>query len=648
MQYLKQYGAQLVALGYRIVPIPPGSKGPRRAGWQKLQATEDMVARWTANGSADDGVGILAAHTPAIDVDVLDPVIASRMQDALETLLGPLPHIRIGRAPKFLIPFRCDTPFRKLSSAVYVDPLTGDEHRVEVLGDGQQWVAYHQHPDTLQPYDWARGGLLGLPHDDLPVLTAETAQAVVDAFEVIAAELVASGEWELKARARETPKPAASDPLLDWKPTIDFKVLKSALSKIPNAGRDELDYEAWRDIIFAIHHETQGADHGFALANAWSARSGKHDPAFLAERVWPYITDDRSRAVTGLTVLKRARALGWSPEAVKPELPPRGRLTQIAEFAQLRPVSWLIKGVLPAAELAVVYGASGSGKSFFVLDMVAAIARGIEWRGRKTRQCPVVYIAAEGASGFRARTLAYGRHQDADLTTMPFHVLPSAVDLVDGYLELCEDIEQIGGAGIVVVDTLSAVTPGLDENTGRDMGQLVNACRQVHAATGALVILVHHSGKDAEQGARGWSGLRAACDCEIRVTQEGPDRAARITKQKDGEEGMDFGFCLSVVQVGFDEDNDPVTSCVVEETDFTPPEAQPRKRIGKVQAAVVEAYWALCPPSGEGVSEPLLESAVAESTGKKGYDVRKILREMLDKEIFTRLADLLVLAKEYE
>src|SRR5215472_12084398 len=140
MQYLKLYGERLVELGYRIVPLPPGSKGPHRKNWQHLNADAGQVRKWYANGSADDGIGILAATTPAIDVDTMDPDVAQRMSDEIDRIFpGVALMTRTGQAPKFLIPFRADTPFRKLTSNTYTDGTHA--HKLEILGDGQQWVA---------------------------------------------------------------------------------------------------------------------------------------------------------------------------------------------------------------------------------------------------------------------------------------------------------------------------------------------------------------------------------------------------------------------------------------------------------------------------------------------------------------------------
>lgn len=96
--------------------------------------------------------------------------------------------------------------------------------------------------------------------------------------------------------------------------SVELTLLKTALDAIPNSGADELDYDAWRDIVFGIHHATQGSEDGRALAHEFSARSSKYDAKFLDERVWPHVgkTSSAERApITGRSVLHAARQYGW-------------------------------------------------------------------------------------------------------------------------------------------------------------------------------------------------------------------------------------------------------------------------------------------------------------------------------------------------
>jgi hypothetical protein len=126
------------------------------------------------------------------------------------------------------------------------------------------------------------------------------------------------------------------------------------------------------------------------------------------------------------------------------------------------------------------------------------------------------------------------------------------------------------------------------------MGRALAHCRALFEATGAMVILIHHSGKDASRGVRGWSGINAALDFALETTRaEGSEyRELRVSKMKDGEDGLTFGFKLSTVVVGLDEDLEEITSCVIEDAE-TPKAAEKgadkgTKRRGRVESHVLE------------------------------------------------------------
>ena len=118
------------------------------------------------------------------------------------------------------------------------------------------------------------------------------------------------------------------------------------------------------------------------------------------------------------------------------------------------------------------------------------------------------------------------------------------------------------------------------------MGAVVRNLDRLRDETGAAIVLVHHSGKDAARGARGHSLLRAATDTEIEVTRDDGARVstARVMKQRDLPTEGSFAFTLRQVELGFDADGDPVTSCIVEETEAS---TAPRKAAKLTGAAAV-------------------------------------------------------------
>ena len=128
--------------------------------------------------------------------------------------------------------------------------------------------------------------------------------------------------------------------------------------------------------------------------------------------------------------------------------------------------------------------------------------------------------------------------------------------------------------GLVVIDTLARTMGDGDENTARDMGAFVRSLDHIRNATGAHIMVIHHSGKDASKGARGSGSLRAAVDTEIHLTRTGPVVMAKTSKQRDMPTGKVFAYVLRDVELGADEDGEPVTSAVIEPTE--PVEQKPR------------------------------------------------------------------------
>lgn len=426
--------------------------------------------------------------------------------------------------------------------------------------------------------------------------------------------------------------------------------LRRALAAIPQED-DPLDYDEWLMVGMALHHETNGE--GFELWDEFSQRSSKYtNPDYGADR-WRSFDRSTGPIVTARSLLHLANEHGAgislsapaSPdefealvEADAPAeqaTPPRFVFEPAHSFASTTALPWIIKGVLPKAALAVVYGASGSGKSFAVQDMGMAIAMGVPWRGRKVKQGRVAYIAAEGAEGSRKRFAAYAQHHGIDLVGVPMMVLNAAPNLLEKQdaVDVAKGIKAAGGADVIIVDTFAQVTPGANENAGEDVGKALGYCKRIHEVTGAVVVLIHHSGKDASKGARGWSGLRAAADAEIEVVRTETGRYMRLSKSKDGEDGLEWGFDLEVVQLGVDEDLDPITSCVVVEAAMPAVGGVASRPLGPVEKVVnaVVQEAAIAQTSGVEVSWVIAESVKrldAPENGKRDTRRQRVRRAL--------------------
>ena len=263
-----------------------------------------------------------------------------------------------------------------------------------------------------------------------------------------------------------------------------------------------------------------------------------------------------------------------------------------AEFAILQTDLWHIKGMIPKASLIEIYGAPGCGKTFAALDIGMSIARGLPlFCDKKVRQGRVVYICAEAPSGFRNRILAYALHHNIPLTDISyFQIISDAPDFLRPEKGHAKAVAvRIGRADIIFVDTLARTMPGGEESGSRDMGMVIAACQELHELTGATIVLIHHSGKNQDNGARGWSGLLGAVDAEIKVEKINNDHQLTITKQKDGEAGAKFGFALNPVSLGTDEDGDPITSCVFEPSNVLI-STKKQETFGLIEKLIMECF----------------------------------------------------------
>ena len=257
------------------------------------------------------------------------------------------------------------------------------------------------------------------------------------------------------------------------------------------------------------------------------------------------------------------------------------------------PPDELVQGVLTAGDGSVLYGDSNSGKTFFVIDMAAAVARGARWMGRNTEPGLVLYLAAESPASVRGRLQAYQRHHGVRVPN--FAIVQSPIDLFDGdadteaVIAVVRQLERQRGQKVrlIVGDTLARLSAGANENAGQDMGLVVRRFDRIRSACNAHFLLIHHSGKAAANGARGWSGIRAAVDTEIEVTDSPTGRCAEITKQRDlSTKGERIGFRLDTVTLGTTKWGAAATSCVVVPADA--PDKPQGKRVSEVGGAVLE------------------------------------------------------------
>jgi len=529
-------------------------------GWTQKTAEQGDLDTWAQDSRL--GICLQTRNVRAFDIDVDNPELAGKVAAFITSATGTLPCRTRPNSGKrlFLFSLPGELPKRVIKF---------DGGMVEMLGTGQQCIISGTHTSGVR-YEW----LEGLPNG-IPEVTLEQ----LDALWLRLAEAFGGSASQASTSARKETLHAAveGDPVAQH--LLDERWVKQ------QAKDGSLH-------IMCPFEDGHSGPSSVSATTYFPAHTGGYDQgnfkclhASCSGR-----TQDEFKAAVGIRVADPFE--GFYPlddvhdsrtENKGEQKAPRFQVVPAEVFAAGKHPGWIVKNVLPKAGLAVVFGESGSGKSFWALDICASIARGESWRGNRVQKGKVAYICAEGAGGMRSRLRAYGNHNNVDLHGLDIGVIPDAPNFmqVQDVRDLIASIQAFGdqhknkegkdaftfgSVPVVVVDTFAQVMPGANENAGEDVGKALQHCRQIHKCTGALVLLVHHSGKDSSKGARGWSGLRAAADAEIEITRNEDDRAATVTKMKDGPDGAAFGFKLVTVELPEKDDGEAVTSCVVKES----------------------------------------------------------------------------------
>lgn len=519
-----EHGLSLLKMGYEPVPLVPGTKKPSVHDWSNIELTEERVSTWAANGRAGHGVGLRTGHLVVIDIDSEDPTIVDHLVRICRKNIGPAPR-KTGRAPRAALLYRCAVPARKASSPKYQDMLEGG-HQIEILGQGQQTVAFGIHPTTQQPYTW-QDKLP--PFDELTEVTPEQLTKLLQTFD----QLAKDAEWELTEEGAKTVSaPLGVDPddedelfLAHHKAPLELtdEQVKEDLDQLsPDMGRDP-----WLRIGMGLHHQYAGSEHGYDIWNEWSSPSEKYDEE-KTRIAWDSFNPDphdRNPVTFGSVIhqVNEAQAkLMADPDVLKNIKP---------DPAGFRFFDWdsagsdkemphqIVEDLLVRGQVSLVAAQPNTGKSAFVLDLAAHIARGAPWRGKQVEQCEVLYLAAESPESIRSRIIAMRTREGWD--NVPLRVMLEQMSLGSPAYHLAFASKLKGYMDsfpltrYVVLDTYRSAA-SVDENSSKEMGDVVRFLHALAKEHHIHLTIVHHLTKSGESYAG--SGLMGAIvDTEIRI-----------------------------------------------------------------------------------------------------------------------------------
>lgn len=564
---------------WKLIPWRPGPWASLAARAAALRLAVDAGGNIGMRlGDSDDSHNLIA-----LDFDTEEAATSLLLKHARQFILthcGKEAVRRFGRVGRGMLLLRSDQPMRK------AEITFEGRQKIELLGQGQQIAFDGQHPSDV-PYR-TEPLLHELAPNDLPELTVQEVAELMRELRELAelAGLRVLSKTDARA-ASSQPAPPNSSVLAG-----DTEEVRDLLALIPSPD----DRHKWVEILAALKGATSSDPAvGLELALDWSHRDSEAEVA-ETERVWnslgPHsgIAELRrhagrpsSRAEEVFNVQPAATAAGVdacamfaasgtaapSPSAApaapnwvvigdEPEEPPEGQ--------------WVLRGLIDEGDLAVVYGAPGSAKTWLAVSMSVHLAAAREWFAHETAATiGVVYVANENSPGVRRRIRAQAQAMGAELAALPLVVTRKPVNMKGDFSGVLTQV-QAAHAELVarfavrhvllVFDTLARVWGGINDNAAEDMGMVIGHCDALRGL-GYTVLLVHHTGKDSGKGPRGHSSLLGAVDVSVLVERgDGGARSYRVDKLREGEDGETRAFELRSVTMKTAA-GEPISSAVV-------------------------------------------------------------------------------------
>lgn len=290
--------------------------------------------------------------------------------------------------------------------------------------------------------------------------------------------------------------------------------------------------------------------------------------------------------------------------AVKAEPTNLYKLYTLEELENLPPPVWLIDGMMIENGLCLFWAGSDNYKTFVAIDISMSIATGTSWHGREVQGGPVVYVAAEDLAGVKLRMVGWRETKGRGLPR------PDVTLLNDSFTMASPDAEKLVRSiqmlpekpRLIVIDTLARTFGAGNEDKTSDMNAFIQGCDLIRRATGATVMVVHHTGRNTEQE-RGNVSLRGACDVIFTVQRQGKSGKIKLInsppkgKQKNAEPFHDIQ--LRMQQVRFGAPGNEQSTLVVMADDGAPPSGSDGEgddeledaapRLGQIEKSILAA-----------------------------------------------------------
>lgn len=510
-------------------------------GWRHAEISMQRLLKWSTWGA---NIGLRCGEMIwAIDLDITNEKVAAAFASTLLAQFGPTLE-RVGNFPKTALIYRCLGP---VPSRSILFELNGERHRIDILGVGKQIVMAGTHPATLQPYrrNWHSVGRAHV--DSLPAVDAG---AVVDLLRDMIGK--AGGTIVTLSRpGRVSSGQAPDQPGL--KAPIEW--VRTLMKGLGNDAERFGAYDRWLDVGYALRAATQ--DDPEAGRDIWMEWCGRYEGQTDADenlRTWEKIKGPFYLGAHALADIAGVSSAGLDFGPVddgEDEAPSWATFFHLEGEDSLEaapPDLSLVDGLLGEKTLAILWGRSGSLKSFIAQSLSVAVASGRPWMGRDVTQGGVFYFAGEGGAALGARIVAARQQAGASKGELKYwrraNVGPEIIraEIRRAMIEACLAMGKEWGVPVrlVILDTMATTYTG-EENSNSDLRDYFKAASEIRNRTGATVLIVDHSGKDEERGVRGGQAKRDFADTSIHIERPDPE-APRVSfvieKQRDGEDNI--------------------------------------------------------------------------------------------------------------
>lgn len=547
--YFQAYGQSLLDNGYPIIPIKPGHKRPALSGWQNARMSTNDLAKYP-----NHGVGVLcgqgAQPIAAIDIDTLDEALADRFAAWCHDNLGPTCE-RVGQAPKVLLVYRAAVEGWGKATGAWFEDLSSARHRVEILGNGQQFVAYHTHPDTGRSYAWTDifGGLEAMRAGDLPVITEAQVEEALQVFEAMAEEAGLVRVSGSRSKAGGLTSAPVDDPLMAFEPPvgIDLAEAKRLVGYVDNE-----DYDTWLKVGMSLHHEFDGGIEALDLWDEWSSTASNYASREDLEKRWESFGRSGRNPTTARWLLKVGnQGKREAAQAAESEI-------SFVDFSALAfseppPRQWIVQEWVPRNAVTALFGRGGHGKSLLAQQMAVAVANGMNFLEVSTVTGPVLGLFCEddadellrrGSALFDASMIEAAEGCSRlflDARAGKFNTLisfgpdrlPAPTYLMAELHKQCEAIRP----ALVILDNIAQLFAG-QENARTEVTSFCNELTGIARGFNCAVLLLGHTAKNEGSEYSGSTAWDAAVRSRLFFERQ-EDGTAVLKKAKANYSALD-------------------------------------------------------------------------------------------------------------